>query len=464
MPLWGVLNSLVWLFGLRAVVELRAEFGSRARTWTTLVWAVSACLLMELAMLLNGATHWPAATLVSVASGTASGVLMWLAVRFLIADLGMARPVQLRYPHWDRIAAGTAVSLTVGAFALSHIAPDRTSQATGVLHIAEGAVWLVGSLSAILLLAVRRHAELDHALYRPYAMAAAFAAALVQASLTPISRLSGTPIPEGVGSLAGTLFILTIVTTFYGTLIRVRGHRLAEALRQVHEAQEQLFTVEKLVAVGTLAAGAAHDFNNSLTVIAGHAELALDDQTLTPDTRGSLSAILAASANAKQIASNLLHLARRHAPARASSTLREALEGPLVSLAKDLKRRKIQVVTAFVAHPPITVDPGVVSQVCLNLYLNARDAMEQRGGMLDVSLTVSGSEVVVAVRDTGTGVPASFLPNLFKPLQTTKGDKGTGLGLAGSRAMIEAAGGRLSFTTEEGVGSTFRVHLPVAVS
>lgn len=103
-----------------------------------------------------------------------------------------------------------------------------------------------------------------------------------------------------------------------------------------------------------------------------------------------------------------------------------------------------------------------MSQVCLNLFLNARDAMiPPGGGQLHVSIDRSEDSVVISVGDTGTGIPDYFIPRMFQPLQTTKGDKGTGLGLAGSKAIIEAMGGHIRFETAPGRGTTFRVFLPV---
>jgi len=294
-------------------------------------------------------------------------------------------------------------------------------------------------------------------------MAVAFGAAATHAALTPVAWLTGITWPEGTGALAGTLFILTMVTTLYGTLLRVRGARLADAERQVREGQEQLFNVEKLVAVGTLAAGAAHDFNNSLTVISGSAQMALDDERVQGQARIDIETVLQASPDAAHITDNLLQLARRHASRHHQTAgVRNAVLAPLSTIKKDLDKRHIRVVTAVGAVAEPDVDPGVVTQVCLNLYLNARDAMEATGGgTLTVTVRQVETELEIEVSDTGTGIPEWFRPRLFQPLQTTKGDKGTGLGLAGSRAMIRAAGGQISYQTAEGQGTTFIVRLPL---
>lgn len=108
------------------------------------------------------------------------------------------------------------------------------------------------------------------------------------------------------------------------------------------------------------------------------------------------------------------------------------------------------------------VDLEVIFQICLNLYLNARDAMASKeGGTLEVTLRRCDGFAEIAVQDSGTGVPEAFRSRMFLPLQTTKGERGTGLGLSVARTQIRSMGGDIVFETKEGVGSTFRVRLPL---
>lgn len=116
-----------------------------------------------------------------------------------------------------------------------------------------------------------------------------------------------------------------------------------------------------------------------------------------------------------------------------------------------------------IAMPPVSVDLGALSQVFLNLYLNARDAMlPKSGGTLTITGTAGDGLVTIHVRDTGTGIPEAIRDRMFEPLTTTKGERGTGLGLSVSKRVIESAGGRISFETEDGRGTTFSISLPVA--
>lgn len=457
--LWVTLQALVWAFGLRAALELRREFGRDTTTWTAFVWAVTNCLVMDLAMLALAVTQRPAFSIISVATGIAAAVLMGLTVRGLLLDLraGTARRSRLA---WDRIGIGLMLSLALGTWLLG---PSATAVVT-MAHPVEGALWLLVSAAGGLALVTTRHREEDKALYRPYVLAGAFVASFVHASLTPIAWLTGWSWPDGLGPLAGTVFILTVVTTLYGTLLRVRGRRLARAERRLREAQEQMFAVEKLVAVGTLAAGAAHDFNNALTIISGSAHLALENDALQGQARHDVEEVVRAADDAARIPRDLMALARRQTTTQLASLV-DAVRSPLDALTHDLEKRGISVETRFAHIGPTEIDGSVISQVCLNLYLNARDAMVATGGgRLTVSVELQDRVAVIAVSDTGTGIPSWFVPKLFQPLQTTKGDKGTGLGLAGSRAMIESLGGHMTFETAEGRGTTFRLHLPVQTS
>ncbi|MCR4374581.1 MAG: ATP-binding protein [Acidobacteria bacterium] len=458
--LWEILNAVVWTFGLRAALELRQEFGPRARTWTALVWAVVNCLVMDLAMIGHQVTAHPFFALISVVTGALSALLMALMVRHLLEDLRTGVTAIVHWP-WDRIGIVAAGITALVALAVAS-APGVAFSIIAVLHPLEGALWLLGSTAGMIVLVTRRYSPVDAHIFRPSMLALAFAAAFLHASLTPLALLTGVTWPDGLGSLAGTLFILTMVTTLYGTLLRVRGARLTEAERQVREGQEQLFSVEKLVAVGTLAAGAAHDFNNSLTIISGAAQLALDDSGVQGQARADIETVLQAAMDASRVTANLLQLARRRAPGPQASGLRSAVLAPLTTIERDLGKRHIRVVADCADVPAPDVDAGMVSQVCLNLYLNARDAMETtHGGTLTVTMRPADSAVEISVTDTGTGIPAWFIPRMFQPLQSTKGDKGTGLGLAGSRAMLHAAGGTLTFATKEGKGTTFVIRLPL---
>lgn len=143
-------------------------------------------------------------------------------------------------------------------------------------------------------------------------------------------------------------------------------------------------------------------------------------------------------------------------------TSRRPSKRPLNALAKDLKRHEIQVLANIEKPPPLAADLSLISQVCLNLYLNARDAMKaKKGGRLEVSLKLFEKNIEIKVSDTGTGIPTDFKSKIFQAFQTTKGEKGTGLGLSTSFSVIKSMGGTLSFESIEGLGTVFTIQLPI---
>lgn len=459
---WHILNVLAWAFGLAAVYALRAEFAPRAKTWFLLTQAVLSCVTMEVVGL--AAPYARGLEAYAWITGIAAGLLMWLTVRSLLTDLRAGDPVLLPAGHWDRLFAGLAAIGAVTALLAGASAPRMMAAMTPVLRGVHGGVWLVASGWIILVVARDSYSEPTVHIYTPYAFALAFVFAFAESAVGPLSRLTGVAIPPEAPLLIGTLFVLTLVVTVYGLVIRVRGHKLAETQKRLRSVEQQLFGVEKLSAVSSLAAGAAHDFNNALTAIAGFIDLARQDESLSPETRENLAYADMAARSAATTTTNLLGIARRQTRSGVYRTVREAVQAPLEILRRDLQMRHIEIVARLDDVPSTGVDLALLSQICLNLFLNARDAMlPKAGGTLDVALGARDDEVEITVRDTGTGIPASFQPRLFEPLQTTKGDRGTGLGLSTSRTVLQAMGGRITYETAEQHGTTFRVFLPVRV-
>jgi signal transduction histidine kinase len=145
----------------------------------------------------------------------------------------------------------------------------------------------------------------------------------------------------------------------------------------------------------------------------------------------------------------------------------EAVESPLRLMERDLQKSNIDLVRRFSEVPPIVCDTGQMSQVCLNLLTNARDALLPDGGTVTVEIREDGDDVIIAFTDTGTGVPDRVLDKLFQPFVTTKGPlgggemAGSGLGLSVSYGIVKNHGGAIEVDTEHGHGSTFTIRLPV---
>jgi PAS domain S-box-containing protein len=261
-----------------------------------------------------------------------------------------------------------------------------------------------------------------------------------------------------------------------GYLLDITERKLAEEERD--RLREQLHHAQKLEAVGRLAGGVAHDFNNMLTAIKGYAELLLGALEPGSPQRAEAEQIHRAASQASALPRQLLAFSRK-----------QMLEPRLVDLndvvaeATDLIRllvgAGVDVATDASARPAaIVADPGQVEQVLVNLATNARDAMPE-GGTLTISTrnvevdeqaareheTAAGRYVAVSVSDTGLGMDEETLDQVFEPFFTTKAaGHGSGLGLASAYGIARQSGGFMSASSEPGQGSTFHVYFPLAIA
>jgi two-component system cell cycle sensor histidine kinase/response regulator CckA len=262
--------------------------------------------------------------------------------------------------------------------------------------------------------------------------------------------------------------------SFHGRHARlVMGHDVTE--RQALESQ--LRQSQKLEAVGRLAGGVAHDFNNNLAVISACAEITILDLAEAGRPTETVEEILRAANQAHALTRQLLTFSRQQ-------VTRPVILDPN-AIVRDVERMISRIieedVRIVVRTTPDTlsvrVDPGQMQQVLLNLAVNARDALPGGGEitMMTTSRVVDGDSlamyglkepgtyVVISISDNGTGIAPEDRARIFDPFFTTKEPgKGTGLGLATAYGIVTAAGGAISVYSEVGVGSTFRVYLPAA--
>jgi CheY-like chemotaxis protein len=225
-------------------------------------------------------------------------------------------------------------------------------------------------------------------------------------------------------------------------------------------------------AVGRLAGGVAHDFNNLLTVIAGYAALLKDD--LGPGREQfELEEIQAAVKRAAELTRQLLTFSRKQIwqpRVLDVNSVVSHMEGML----RRLIGEDITLVAALAGNPgKVKADPGQIEQVIMNLAVNARDAMPGGGKLLietkpvrleagQIASLPAGRYVQLCVSDTGHGMSAETASHIFEPFFTTKEvGKGTGLGLSTALGIVQQGGGSLTVESKIGVGTTFRVYLPV---
>jgi two-component system cell cycle sensor histidine kinase/response regulator CckA len=253
---------------------------------------------------------------------------------------------------------------------------------------------------------------------------------------------------------------------------RVARKAAEEALRQ---SEEHLRQAQKIEAVGRLAAGVAHDFNNILTAITGHSELLLRQQAADDPLRKHAEQIEKAAHMAAALTRQLLTFSRKQLIEPRVLELNAAI----VNIEKMLRRligEDIEFRTLLdPAAGHIKADPGQIDQVIMNLAVNARDAMPN-GGKLTVTTAnttlgknhtknfpdlSAGEYVMMAIADTGIGMSEEVKAHLFEPFFTTKPPgKGTGLGLATCFGIVKQNAGHIEVHSEVGKGTTFKIYFP----
>jgi two-component system, NtrC family, sensor kinase len=217
-----------------------------------------------------------------------------------------------------------------------------------------------------------------------------------------------------------------------------------------------------MAAIGLLAAGVAHEVNTPLTGISSFTQLLLERSDANDPRTELLEKIERQTFRAAKIINSLLNLARPSGNDAAPVDLNGIVGDVLSLLEHQFKLGHVQV-RRELASPAVVVR-GVeykLQQVFLNLFLNARDAMP-KGGWLTVSTAFNGSEAIVEVADTGTGIPSEHLARIYDPFFTTKPEgRGTGLGLSVSYGIVQEHGGTLSCESHPGQGTRFRLTLPL---
>lgn len=242
---------------------------------------------------------------------------------------------------------------------------------------------------------------------------------------------------------------------------RVRDVLILHDVTQRVALERQVQQSEKMVAVGLLAAGVAHEVNTPLTGISSYTQL-LRQQMDPKDARVEwLDKIETQTFRGAKIVSNLLNFARAGGDEDASLDVSKVVADVLSLVSHQLDKSKVRVVKELSPDlPAVMGSENKLQQVLFNLILNARDAMPS-GGWLTVRSSLEGREVVVEVSDTGDGIPEADLPRIFDPFFTTKDvGQGTGLGLAVSYGIVQEHGGSIRVSSLRGQGSRFEVRLP----
>ena len=250
------------------------------------------------------------------------------------------------------------------------------------------------------------------------------------------------------------------------------NRELQKALSDLKATQQQVIQQERLSAIGQMASGIAHDFNNALTPILGFAEVMLKNPAMLDDREETIRCLEMLRTSAQDASNVVSRLREFYRPAEMDE------EFPIVDLAKIVQQavsltepkwryqaqasgNTIRVTTEFNATPMIAGEESALREVLTNLLFNAVDAMPE-GGRISLETSVEDNKAVLRVSDTGTGMSESVRQRCLEPFFSTKGERGTGLGLSMVHGIVERHRGQLEIQSAIGKGTTFIIRIPVA--
>lgn len=264
-------------------------------------------------------------------------------------------------------------------------------------------------------------------------------------------EMSGAIIYDGKEEVATT-------GIFYDLREKIAGEKkLKEALIQINRS-------EKMASLGQLAAGVAHEINNPLTGIMLYANLALERIDQADPLRKYLKSVINDTERCKDIVKDLLTYSRQTRPAKETFPINSLIEQSL-NLIRDQKRFLNIDLVKHLSEDMLLInaDKNQLSQVIINLVMNAIDAMDRKGTLtFQTYHNKLHKKVYIEVSDTGCGIPEENLSKIFDPFFTTKGpEKGTGLGLSTSYGIVKENGGRISVKKTSLKGTTFLIELPL---
>jgi signal transduction histidine kinase len=242
--------------------------------------------------------------------------------------------------------------------------------------------------------------------------------------------------------------------------------KVEERTRELTESQEAMVHQEKMVGVGQLAAGIAHELNTPLGTIIGYAQMLREDMAQQPKTTPSIAdvdEIIGQAGRCRDLVKNLLNFSRRSSTEKINTSINEIVKKILSLVEHDFEMKGVHVhLNLDPSTPDTRVNENEIAQVILNLANNAGDSMPS-GGDLTVSTRYDEftERICITVRDTGCGIKESDRTRVFEPFFTTKEvGKGTGLGLSICYKIVENHLGTIEFDSVVGKGTTFRIYLP----
>jgi nitrogen-specific signal transduction histidine kinase/CheY-like chemotaxis protein len=255
--------------------------------------------------------------------------------------------------------------------------------------------------------------------------------------------------------------------------LRKTSAQLEKGMEELEKTQEALIRAERMAAMGTLAGGVAHEFNNINTAILGFSEIVLLQTDLDEETLDCLERIRKAALRSASITRNLLTFSGSKKGDPVSTDIKEVITETIDLVDRDLEKDKVTLETDLKPVPMSVMDGSQIGQVILNLLINAKHALTGRKHKkLRVSSTVQDGCILVSVSDNGCGISKENIREIFTPFYSTKGEhapkgsphaeiKGTGLGLCVSETIMRKHNGDIIVESEIDKGTTFTLKLPI---
>ena len=336
------------------------------------------------------------------------------------------------------------------------------------------AVMAIFSLNFIIIAAFLVSLLVSRLVYRPLADLAEGADRLAAGDIAHV-----IPVRSGdeFGHVAGSFNTMMLTLKKNQTELQQWAHTLEEKIsertQQLQLAEAEKVRSEKLASVGLLAAGIAHELNNPLTGVLTFSHLVRQKMAEGSEEAEDLDLVIRETKRCAGIIKRLLDFAREKPPEKKFSDVNKIVENTKQLLDTSASLGGVDIVMQLDAQlPAVWADADLIEQVLLNILVNAQHAISGEGGRIIVTTRqlpestraapAAGPLVEIAISDNGCGIPAENLPRIFDPFFTSKEvGKGTGLGLSVSHGIVAAHGGRIEVQSTEGVGTTFRILLPV---
>jgi len=239
--------------------------------------------------------------------------------------------------------------------------------------------------------------------------------------------------------------------------------RVQERTDALVQHEKQMAHADRLASIGQLSAGIAHEINNPLGIIQGYTQLLLRNEPEGTQKHEDLTTILKHAKNCKAIVEDLLNFARRSKPTAEVVDIHEVIDDALIFLEHRSKTPAVEINKQYQADiPSLRIDEKKIKQVLINLVMNAKHAVGEKGRIaIHTEYAPDAQQVLIRIKDSGYGIESKHLKRIFDPFFTTKPTgEGTGLGLAVSYGIVKSHGGDIEVDSTPGSGTEFRVLLP----